>query len=824
MAVNLNRCEPEITQSQQSKKTDSFIMKKPVIDIAPALLLNYFKIALRKIRRQKGYTIINISGLSVGLACCAIMMLWVRNEKSFDRFHINRDSIYRLIKETRTNGKVTFDARIPYPLAETILGKIPEVKNYTRYQGVDGWKISYGDRFFFNDFLSTGDSTFFEIFTFPFVKGDPKTALKNRYSIVVTERMARKYFGTEEPMGKVLTINGRMDAFTVTGVIKDVPGNSHLHFDCIIPIVNFWEFWDGRQDGWGMIMFYTYIQLRPNSSPVSVGPKIAAVLNYNVPAQKAGIMMQPLMDVHLKSTFGWDLDNFEQGSQSTLTIFTLAALVVLILAIINFTNLATARSASRAKEVGLRKINGAGRAEIIGQFLGESVVISFLALLLALVLVYFGLPFFNNLAGKHIEYGKLFELQLILALLAVTLITGVLSGSYPSFFLSSFQPARVLKGEIISGGQSQAVIRKTLVVVQFALTLFLIIGSAIVNRQLKYIRGKDLGIDTRNILNTFVMFRDYQSAKSIFLNNPDIISITLSDPPSIDQRGFSNVTWEGKNIGTEIQFFPVAVDPDYIKTFRVKMASGRFFSDEFPTDRTEALVLNETAARAMNLISPVGKKITIGKQTYSVIGIIKDFHQTTLRKYIEPMILYCPRINFSLCLRINPARTKETISFIEKTVIDYYPDSNRPFRYEMLDERIGKFYSSENKVEAILNLFTVIALFTACLGLLGLASFMAEKRTRKIGLRKIFGAPVSGMGWLQTWDFSKLILLSGVIAGPIAYWAAKNWLNGFAYHLNPGIGILLVTLSATLIIALVAVGYQSLKAAMTNPIDSLRHE
>jgi putative ABC transport system permease protein len=799
-------------------------MKKQRINIAPALLLNYFKIALRKVRLQKGYTIINISGLAVGLTCCAIMMLWVRNEKSFDRFHSNRDSIYRLIKETRINGKETLDARIPYPLAETIMGKIPEVKNYTRYQGVDGWKISYGDKFFFNDFLSTGDSTFFEIFTFPFVKGDPKTALKNRYSIVVTESMARKYFGTEEPMGKVLTITGRMDGFTVTGVIKDVPENSHLHFDCIIPIVNFWEFWDGRQDGWGMILFYTYIQLQPNSSTLAVGPKIAAVLNENVPAQKAGIRMQPLMDVHLKSNFGWDLDNFEQGSQSTLTMFTLAALVVLFLAIINFINLATARSASRAKEVGLRKISGARQSEIIGQFLGEAVVISFLSLLLALLLVYLGLPFFNNLAGKHIPFGNLFEPQLTLTLIAITLITGVLSGSYPSFFLSSFKPARVLRGEIISGGQSQAVLRKTLVVFQFALTLFLLIGSSIVNRQLKYIREKDLGMDTRNILATEGIFRDYQSAKSIFLNNPDIISITLSDPPNIDQRGFSNVTWEGKDPGTEIQFFPVTVDPDYLKTFGVKMTSGRFFSDEFSTDRTEAVVLNETAVRAMSIISPIGKRISVGKRTYTIIGIIQDFHQTTLRKLIEPMILRYTLLSNSLCLRINPARTKETISFLEKTINDYYPDPNRPFRYEMLDERIDRFYTSEKKVETILKVFTTIALFTACLGLMGLASFMAEKRTREIGLRKIFGASVGGMVWLQSREFSKWILLSGVIAGPIAFLAAKNWLSGFAYHYNPGIKILLVTVSVTLIIAVFAVSYQTVKAALSNPVDSLRHE
>ncbi len=792
------------------------------MDISLALLLNYFKIALRKIRRHKGYTIINVSGLAVGLSCCAIMMLWVRNEKSFDRFHTNRDSIYRLIKETRSNGKETLDTRIPYPLAETIYGKIPEVKNYTRYQGVDGWKISYGDKFFYNDYLSTADSSFFEIFTFPFVKGDPKTALTDRNSIVVTESMARKYFGADEPIGKVLTMNQGRNVFTVTAVIKDVPKNSHLHFDCIIPIVNFWEWWEGTPGDWGMIMFYTYLQLEPNSAPASVGSKIAAVLNENVPEHKAGIRVQPLMDIHLRSSFEWDLDNFEQGSQSTLTIFTLAALGVLLLGMINFTNLSTARSVSRAKEVGLRKINGAQRTDIIVQFLGESVVISLLALLLSIILVYLGLPFFNSLAGKQITFARLFDPQLFLTLTAITIITGILSGTYPAFFLSRFQPVRVLKGEIISGVKSQAIMRKTLVVVQFALTLFLIIGSAIVNMQLKYVRGKDLGMDTRNIISTFAVFRDYQSAKSVFLGNPDILSITQSDPPTLDQRGFSNVTWEGKDPGILIQFFPVTVDPDYIKTLGVKMAEGRFFSDDFTTDRTEALVLNETAVRAMGLSSPVGKQVTIGGQSYTVIGILKDFHQTTLRKPIEPMILRAPRFHYQLCLRINPADTKETIAFIEKTLKEYMPD--QPLRYEFLDDRIDKFYTSEKKIEAILAVFTLIALFTACLGLLGLASFMAEKRTREIGLRKVFGAQVSPMLWLQMREVTQWILLSGLISGPLAYRAAGHWLSGFAYHFRPGIGILLVTVVVTLIIALFAVGYQSAKAAMSNPVDSLRHE
>jgi ABC-type antimicrobial peptide transport system permease subunit len=798
-------------------------MENKGLVIPPELIFNYFKIAVRKIRQQKGYTLINISGLSVGLACCAIMLLWVRNEKSFDSFHINRESIYRLIKETSSNGKMILDARIPYPLAETILRKTPEVKNYTRYQGVDGWKINYGDKFFYNDFLSTADSSFFEIFTFPFVKGDPKTALKDRNSIVITESMARKYFGDEEPMGKVLTmIEGRY-AFTVTGVIKDVPKNSHLRFDCIIPIVNFWEWWEGREGDWGMIMFYTYLQLQSNSSASSVGQKIADVLNENVPGQKAGIRMQQLMDVHLRSNFGWDLDNFEQGSQSTITIFSYAALAILLLAMINFINLSTARSSSRAKEVGLRKVNGASRINIILQLLGESVVISFLSLLLALVLVYYVLPLFNILAGKQIAFVSLFEPKLFLMLIAVTFITGILSGSYPSFFLSSFQPAKVLKGEIMSGGKNQPVLRKTLVVFQFSLTLFLIIGLTIVNHQMKYVREKDLGMNTSNIIITEAYFSDYQSAKSIFLMNPDILSMTISDPPNIDQRGFSNITWEGNDPGIVIEFFPVSVDPDYLKTFGVKMGAGRFFSDEFPSDRTEALVLNEAAVRAMGIYSPIGKRVIIGRQTYNIIGVIKDFHQTTLSKPIEPMILR-QTIGTTLCLRINPARTVETISFIERTMKGYFPDPTRPVRIEMLQERIDKFYTSERKLEAILAVFTVVALFTACLGLIGLASFMAEKRTREIGLRRIFGAPVSEMLWMQTWEFSKWILLSGVIAGPTSYWAAGKWLSGYASHFNPGIGIILVPVIVTFIIALIAVGYQSMKAAMANPVDSLRHE
>jgi len=789
---------------------------------APALLWNYFKITLRKIKRQKGYSIINTAGLAIGLACCALMMLWLQNEKSFDRFHSNRDSIYRMIKETRTSEKTTLDARTPYPLGDAILGKVPEVMNFTRYQGVIGWEMTYGDKTFFNDNIGTADATFFEIFSFPFVQGDLKTALSDRYSIVVTESMAHKYFGTDEPMGKVMTMQEGRHAFKVTGVIRDVPENSHLRFDCIIPITNFLEWWDGTPGDWNMIMFYTYVQLESNGVAAAAGPKIAAVLNENTPESKSSIRLQSLMDVHLKSNFEWDLDNYAQGSQSTLTIFTLAALGVLLLAIINFMNLSTARSSNRAKEVGLRKVSGAKRTDIMGQFLGESVVLAFLGLGLALILVDIGLPFFNKLSGKAIAFSGLFQPQLILILLSTTFLTGFLAGSYPSFFLSAFQPTHVLKGGILSGGRRQTTLRKSLVVVQFSLTLFLVMGTAVVNRQLKFVREKDLGIDIHNVVTFDGFFDQFPSARNIMLNNPNVSNVTCSDPPQLEQRGTSDVSWEGKNPGDKTQFFPVTVDAYYLQTFRIGLAEGRFFSRDFPSDSAESLVLNESAVAAMGMTSPVGNRVKIGERSYTVIGVVKDFHQSSLHRPIEPMIFRAPNDYYRTCVRISPINTKETIAFLEETMKGFLPQY--PTTFEFLDDRIEGFYSSERKVEAILGLFTGIALFTACLGLFGLASFLAEKRTKEIGIRKILGAPVSGLVWLQTREFSMWILLSGLVAGPAAYYATGRWLRGFAYHLNPGIGIFLTAVLATLLVALLAVCFQSVRAAMANPVESLRYE
>lgn len=798
-------------------------MKNKNKNFTSPLLFNYIKIALRKISRQKGYSFINITSLAVGLACCTLMMLWIRNEKSFDRFHANYNSIYRVIKETQSSSKTTLDARTPYPLGPAILGKVPEIVNYCRYQGFEYQSLRYGEKTItLSGNLGTADPSIFEMFSFPFVQGDPKTALAEPSSIVITESTAQKLFGNEPPMGKIVSYVGGWGDFQVTGVMKDIPGNSHIQFDCMVPIAYIAPRKDFSDNDWNPLLFYSYVQLASNSGSNIAAPKIASLLNENIPNLNASIILQPLKEVHLKSHFEWDLDNYDQGSQSTLTIFTLAAIAILILAMINFTNLATARSASRAKEVGLRKVNGARRTQIMGQFLGESVVMTLLAMLLALLMVYYALPFFNTLANKQIVLSNLFEPPLILTLLGITLLTGLLSGSYPSFFLSAFKPIMVLKGEVIQGGKSQAVIRKSLVVVQFALTLFLVMGSAVIGRQLKFIREKDLGMNTHNVVNFTGVFRDYNSAKSIFLSNPNVLTITQSDPPQLEQRGVSDVSWEGKNPDDVIEFFPINVDPDYLQTFGVSMSEGRFFSFDFPTDRTESLVLNETAARAMGMNSAIGKRVKIGEQNYNVIGVVNDFHQSSLHRPIEPMIIRANNSNWQICVRINPVNISETIAFLESTTNGITPD--RPFRYEFIDDRIDKFYSSERKLESILFLFTSIALFMACLALFGLASYLAEKRTKEISLRKIFGATISGLIRLQSWDFSKWILLSGLIAAVLSYQVVGKWLNGFAYHINPGIGIYLLAILITLLIALLAVGFQTIKAALANPVDALRHE
>ncbi len=795
--------------------------------LMPSLVGNYIRVALRKIRRQKGYSIINIAGLAVGLACSILMMLWVRDDLSFDRFHANRDSIYRVITETKSQTAVTLDARAPTPTGPAIKAEFPEVLEFCRYRTNNTYGIRLADKAIYDASIGIADPSFFTMFTFPFLKGDPKTALQGLRSVVITESLARTFFGDEDPMGKLLTIT--RDPYTVTGVIRDVPENSHLRFVCVIPIVNMHEYHHVQFDNWNSMFFYAYIRLAPKAAPAETAAKISGLIRKSLNKPNVAFSLQPLKDVHLRSDFAFDFDNYAQGSASILTLFSIAAAAILLLACINFMNLATARSANRGKEVGLRKVTGARRSDIVKQFLGESVVLSLAGLVLALLMLWAVLPFFNSLAGKQLVFARLLDPGILATVLSITILAGLLAGSYPALYLAGFEPVQVLRGTFLGGEQGQAVLRKSLVVFQFTLTVFFVIGTIIVDKQLKFIRTKNLGIDTHLVVSTTV--RSEAQAEAV-LADPRILSATQSVPTGQTLRALFDISWEGRSPDDRTPFFPLKCDPEYLKTFRIEMAEGRFFSRQTASDRTDSVVVNETAARVMGTGSPLGKRLTVTgpdhqgmpeTKTFTVIGVMRDFHQSSLHQAIEPMVFtwdgdQMPWFN----LRISPVGIAETMKFLEKTWKAFVPDY--PSDFWFLDDRINTFYQEDRRTRSILGVFTVLALFTACLGLVGLASFIAEKRTKEIGIRKVLGASAGGLILMQSREFLGWVLAANAISLPAAYFAAGRWLQEFAYHVRPGIGPAAIAAAFSLGIAFLSVGYKAVQAAQANPVDSLRYE
>ncbi len=794
---------------------------------------NYLKIAWRNIVRHKGYSFINIFGLAVGMACCLLMMLWIQDENSFDRFHVNGDSLYRVIAETRGGNDSFMEAKVSTPLGPALKEAFPEIIDFCRFRSGLQYGIQFAGKNFYDDVIAAAEPSFFTMFSFPFITGDPKTALVDPHSIAITESLARKIFGNGDPMGKSLSFFGGREVFSVTGVIRDIPENSHIRFDCVIPCVNMQSYHHVDYNDWNEKFLGVYVRLASGTSAAETSRKISGFFSRKISKPNASLRLQPLKDVHLRSDFRWDSDNHAQGSITTLWIFAIATVMILLLACINFMNLSTAHSANRGKEVGMRKVTGARRSDLIRQFLGEAVGLSFFGLGLGLTMVYAFLPHFNKLAGKQLTLAHLADPWMLFGLLGITLLTGLLAGSYPALVLSAFKPVQTLKGGSVSSGRAQAALRKGLVVFQFTLTIFLVLGTIIVGRQLNYIRSKDLGIDTQQVLTFFLPGRP-DVVKNTLLANPRILSMTRSLPPGIDQRGIDNLSWEGKNPNDRIMFYPATVDPDYLRTFGSKMAAGRFFSHDTLSDRSESVVVNETAAGILGPGSPIGKRITIGAQTtpwaipertLTVIGVMKDFHQVSLHRPIEPTFFTWEKEGGwpYISLRISPENIAATLNFLEKASKTLAPAGFR-FTYNFLDEQIDAFYQSERKIKSILELFTILALFTACLGLFGLASFLAEKRTKEIGIRKVLGASVLEIMLLLSSEFVKWVGIAALIAWPLAYYAMQRWLQTFAYRTAIGFGIFFFSGLAALAIALLTVGFQSVKAARANPVESLRYE
>jgi predicted permease len=784
------------------------------------MLRNHLKIALRNLKRHKVYSFINIAGLAIGMACAILILLWIQDELSYDRFHEQVNNVYRLVAEENNVRYAISHA----PFAYTLKEECPKILKATRVDlGTSQNLIEYKEK----KFEQRGkmvDSDFFEIFTYSFINGDPRTAFSEPFSIVLTEDLSEKCFVDEDPIGKILTIDNRRD-FTVTGVIKNVPRNSHLKFDFLLSF-KYWqqEFgWSSRWDDWS---YYTYVLVQRNASIDEVNQEINNCYKKHRPERKTKFYLQSLTRIHLYSDFNFDVAG--NGDIRHVYIFTAIVLMIFIIACINFMNLSTARSASRAKEVGIRKVLGSKRMQLIRQFFSESILLVFISFLTSLILVELLLPIFSALSEKRLSVGY-FDFRFILTSVAIIFVCGIVAGSYPAFFLSSFNSVKTIRGAIRSD-TGRSIFRKILVVAQFSLSIGLIIGTTIVSNQINFMRNAKLGFDKENLVYLRLkgnLRENFETLKTELLRYPDITNVSASSRLPIEMfDGTTGAEWEGKEEGKNLQMQILRVDYDYLDTHKMQMAQGRFFSEEFSTDEREGVILNETAIKTIEIESPIGKRFRYEGHDCKIIGVIKDFHYRSLSEEVEPLIIGLLDSEWSrnLTLRITPVNSNfsELVKFLESTWKKY--SSGYPFEFHFLDESIDNLYVSEQRLSKIFNYFTFLAIFIACLGLFGLASYTAELRTKEIGVRKVLGASISGIVILLTKEFSKWVLMANIIAWPLAYYAMNKWLQNFAYRVDLSVWTFILSGLMAFAIALITVSFQSIKAASANPVDSLRYE
>ena len=790
------------------------------------MLKNYFKIAWRNLVKHKAFAAINIAGLAIGMACSIFILLWVQNELSYDRFHKNAGQIYRITARAGDFNAAVNCAGMPPELKL----QIPTVKNFVRISHPASNVFEVGTRKFEEKNVFYADSTFLEVFSFPLVKGNRKTALMRPDAVLITEDMATKYFGQENAIGKSLRKNNG-DNVTVTGILANIPSNSHLQFDFILPTSSIAQTDnDLRTSTWMNFNYYAYIQLDKNfkattSAVENLNRQINKIYKEHVDQAKLKVefALQPLTRIHLHSNYQVDITG--HGNVQYVNIFFVVALFILAVACINFMNLATARSARRAKEVGLRKVVGADRKQLIGQFLGESVLISFLSLVIAIGTVWLLLPAFNDLAGKDLSI-YLFDGKLLVTLISIALITGLISGSYPALFLSRFRPVQVLKGNMRKMG-TNLVFRNGLVVVQFVVSIVLLAGTAVVYKQLTFIKNMNLGFDKSNMLYlpmTGEMWGKQQALKTELKSNPLTANYTIiNDIPTNLTSGSVDVDWEGKDPKSQIVFPTLFVDENFVSAFQMQMLAGRSFSTGFKADSNN-YILNEKAVKVMGMdvATAVGKPLRLWESKGTIIGVVKDFNYKPIQNPIEPLIIGLNRWGGFAVVRTQPGKTEATIKALGKISSSLNPAY--PFSYGFLDQDLANLYKGEERMGQLFNLFAILAIFISCMGLYGLSAFMAEQRTKEIGVRKVLGASVFNVVYLLSTGFAGLIIIAVVIAVPLAWFAINSWLKSFAYRINADWTVFLAACVAVLIIALVTVSYESIKAAIASPVRSLRTE
>lgn len=800
------------------------------------MLKNLFKIAFRNIFKNKVYSAINILGLTIGITCSMFLFMYILDELSYDRYHANAGNIYRIVSNIKEPDNAFTWAVAQVPMAQELRNNYPEVKNAVRFYGTGRTLYKNGDKQFNEERFFLTDSTVFDMFTYEFIAGDMSTALDNPFSIVLTETIARKYFATPaEALGQSLQ-NQQNDEFKITGVIKDVPYNSHFRFNALISR-------SSRQnsDGgsWGNFGVFTYIQLPEGYDLTKMYASLDKIVKERVNPifEQYGITvayeLQNIPDIHLHSKIQDEAE--EGGDISYIYIFGAVSAFMLIIACINYMNLATARSANRAKEVGVRKVMGSQRRQLVIQFITESVVLTLIALTLSIILIYALLPSFNGMANKHLPFSYVLQTPVLLGLLGVTLFAGIVGGSYPAFYLSGFNPVNVLKGKLAARGGS-VFFRRGLVVLQFSISIFMLISTLIVFNQLNYMRNKDLGFDKERVVRLTLSERELRQKSDALVQRlrqtPEVAGVGLasSSPGQGVGKNLMKVEDnEGKLVDRGVDLFNA--DFDFIKTMGMKIVQGRDFSRDVSSDTTYAVLVNEAMVKRMAWDDPIGKKLIFqgaGPNNTDiekrVVGVVKDYHQNSLYDAIEPIMIILADQNYFVFVRTAEGDVRQSLTAVENVWKDMFP--NHTFQYDFLDQDFNSQYTADEKRSLIFTVFSSLTILIACLGLLGLAAFTTEQRTKEIGVRKVIGASVQSLVTLVSKEFFLLVGLGMLIAFPAAWYFTESWLQNFAYHIELKGEWLTFLLSALLafIITLLTVGYHVMRAAHSNPVRSLRDE
>jgi putative ABC transport system permease protein len=807
------------------------------------MIKNFIKTAFRTLLKNKGFTAINVLGLALGLATCMLIVFYVVDELSYDRFNVKADRIYRVNNDIKFGGNTNSFAVSPAPLAATFLSELPEVEQAARFRDRGGVQVKKGNQNIRERRVIYADATIFDIFTLPMIAGDAKTALKDPRTVVINESTAKKYFNSVNAVGKTLILNDSL-LYKVTGVIKDIPKQAHFNYDLFLSMQSLPE---SKENSWVSNNFNTYILLKKGASPKlleakfpkivlsHVGPQLEAVVHLSMGQLERGgnyfrLNLTPLKDIHLHSNRVAELSN--NGNIQYVYIFSAIALFILLIACVNFMNLSTARSSNRAREVGVRKVLGSPRKYLIAQFLSESILVTLVATIIAVVTAWALLPLFNQMSGKELMFTSDTFIWLAPALILLVVVIGCLAGSYPALFLSAFQPFDVLKGKL-SAGFKGGWLRSFLVVFQFSISIFLIIGTLVIYNQLKYIQHKDLGYKRDQVLivhNVYTIGKQTKVFKQELEKLPDVVSATLTgylptEGNTNSTTFFQDHTMDSKKaLSTQVW----SVDEAYIPTLGMKMVSGRNFSKDMSTD-SSAVIINETAAKKLAIAEPLNKMLYYPTDSYGkkikpvhIIGVVKDFNFNSLRENITPVILIYNDDWGALGIKVKTANIPALIDQIKDKWTTFAP--SQQFNYSFMDADFDAAYRTEQRMGTIFITFTSLAIVIACLGLFGLAAYAAEQRVKEIGIRKVLGANVSKIVAMLSIDFIKLVLISIAIASPMAWWAMQKWLQDFAYRQNIQWWVFVAAGFGAIIIAFVTISFQSIKAALSNPVNSLRSE